>query len=317
MTSHDPMNGLPIQTNPFWKEFDQLQEAVRSFQLQKQDSVKENGGPTTTLVDRLNKAQLALLEQIWDLMRGIEHYHGCQERFARFFNLPYELRRGIYLYLLPGYDVAVSNHVALSKLWVLKNTDRTPVNKYYHLGHCRDVEYHMCPATHWYMGDFETWLTLSSIILVSRQMKEEVLNLLYGENWFSLDVSKNQEVSVSHSNLQRVRKLKLSSINHYNEGMKFLDEGLWSTILPFLDRLELSFEQPGFIGDYIEIHYNVELWLEWLRSFLKCLSRFLPEGCEVVVNDNWEHETNLVIKECLKGSVEFKRLLNRPPGCQL
>lgn len=148
----------------------------------------------------------------------------------------------------------------------------------------------------------------NSLFRVSKQISEEALNVLYGENIFQLRLDGAGEYCLrknfSKENRQRMRCLLVVAQPmgvSFNDAVP--DDALWSSILPHLKAFRLVAQQPLESAGYDNaptLEQEVDGWVKWIRPFLECFGRHLPSGGTVVdVDDDDRKETSELVKECL------------------
>jgi hypothetical protein len=150
--------------------------------------------------------------------------------------------------------------------------------------------------------------TQNSILLVSKDISEEALDILYGENIFKLHLHGEGEYFIRKNftdrNRQRMRHLLLIArpmgVSYTPE--KTVDDTLWCSILPHLKGLRIILEQPVEAGS----HYNAPTlecemarWVNWVRPLLQCFGRHLSIQTEVQIDCDGRAETGALAKECL------------------
>lgn len=148
----------------------------------------------------------------------------------------------------------------------------------------------------------------NSIFLLSRQISEEALDILYGENIFILHLHGEGEYylkeNFTEANRQRIRYLLLTAqpmgVSYMLERMP--DDALWSSILPQLKGLRIVAEQPVKISsDYWapSLEQQMERWVEWIMPFLQCIGQHMSKESVVQVDIDGQAETRELVKECL------------------
>jgi hypothetical protein len=148
----------------------------------------------------------------------------------------------------------------------------------------------------------------NSIFLVSKQISEEALDILYGENIFKLHLHGLDEVHLkknfTEANRRRMRYLLLVARPmgvSYGPG-KIPDNVLWSSILPQLKGLRIVAEQPVQARTYYKaptLEQEMDRWVKWIKPFLQCFGQYLSRENIVQVDINGEAETRELVKECL------------------
>ncbi|PVH68668.1 hypothetical protein DL98DRAFT_554759 [Cadophora sp. DSE1049] len=148
----------------------------------------------------------------------------------------------------------------------------------------------------------------NSIFVVSKQISEETLDILYGENTFKLHLHGEGQYylkkNFAEANRQRMRYLLLVAQPtgvSYEPG-RMPDNALWSSILPTLKGLRIVAEQPVEASSYYgapSLEQEIDRWVKWIRPFLQCFGQYLSRETIVQVDINGRAETRELVKECL------------------
>jgi hypothetical protein len=125
--------------------------------------------------------------------------------------------------------------------------------------------------------------------VTSQQIREEVLDVLYGENVFRVILgpqssAKSLEASFSEAKMRRIRHIMVV----YKQFGTFADyipvsripTFIWQGVIPNLTTLHIVFEQPT--GDYFEhfwpcrsnVANQMKLWLEEVPPFWRAWASF-------------------------------------------
>ncbi|CAG8957370.1 hypothetical protein HYFRA_00010796 [Hymenoscyphus fraxineus] len=214
MNRKDPFARIPPAegANPFLDELYQLQVPVVRLQEQMREyqSILAGGeeGRKRLLGEKVNKSRKDLIGQILELVRDMEAYKKRKQNPTRLFDLPWELRRQIYFYLLPPY---IRLEKPLSRAFYSLLFPFT-----YSLNSLLLPHYH-CPVSAAFekcMAQAEKLeiVTAGRMLFVSKQMNEDVLSILYGENYFivTLEGLKGDIGLSARSNALRIRNLHLN-----------------------------------------------------------------------------------------------------------
>ncbi|RDL37345.1 uncharacterized protein BP5553_04778 [Venustampulla echinocandica] len=169
----------------------------------------------------------------------------------------------------------------------------------------------------------------NTIFLLSKQISEEALDVLYGYNIFKLYLQGEGEYYVkknfAEANRQRMRHLILiagPSGSSCTPG-KIPDDALWCSLLPQLTALRIVAEQPLEVRySYIAptLHYYiapmpqqyVDCWIDWLRPFLQCFGQHLAIQTIVEIDVDGRPEIAALVKECLPPG--YREIRCRPVG---
>jgi hypothetical protein len=159
------------------------------------------------------------------------------------------------------------------------------------------------------------------IFLVCRQMSDEALDVLYGENIFKIGLHANGEAwlrrNFSKVNRRRMRRVVVVArpmgVSYGPTTTPVM--GLWRGVLEGLGTLRVVGEQPGRNGGWYgkgdeEKEEIMEEWVEWLRPYLVCFAKGIGAGTVVEVDVDGKIETGDLVRECFpKGYREVRCLL--------
>jgi len=144
----------------------------------------------------------------------------------------------------------------------------------------------------------------TAVLLVSRQVSEEALDALYGENVFEIVLHARSDIliEIAPANRQRIRRLQLA-VRPFGifYGLPLdPDSQIWPRILANLTKLSIVAQQPRksqFPDTSLE--QEVNKWLTWLKPILEYVNQSVSSGIVVEVDHNDCKETSELIKECL------------------
>ena len=146
----------------------------------------------------------------------------------------------------------------------------------------------------------------NSIFLVCKQISNEALDVMYGENAFRhylhADGGLRLKRNFTDANRRRMRMLLLTAQHRGWIGGITPDIAMWSSIIPTLNILRLVAEQP-VQETYLNappLEKSMESWFMFMQAFLNCFHHLL-EGKLLEVDFNGKTETGEVVKECMFG----------------
>ncbi|EPE34680.1 hypothetical protein GLAREA_10374 [Glarea lozoyensis ATCC 20868] len=148
----------------------------------------------------------------------------------------------------------------------------------------------------------------NTILLLSRQISEEALDVLYGDNIFKVQLNAdggNRLINnFTEANRRRMRRLLITAEPRGSSYMPRMipNNALWSSILPQLRWLRIVAAQPvenSFYCGELTIEGRLEHWINWLQPFLQCFSANLSSQTIVEMDDDGCIETGTLIKNCL------------------
>lgn len=160
-------------------------------------------------------------------------------------------------------------------------------------------------------GDYwNRHMNRNSIFLLSRQISEEALDILYGDNIFKLYLHGEGEYylkkNFTEANGQRMRYLLLIAqpMDVSYEPEKMPDNALWSSILQKLRKLRIVAKQPiqASYYDAPTLEQEMDCWVKWIKPFLQCFGQHLSSETIVQVDGDGQAEISELVKECLPDS---------------
>lgn len=243
---------------------------------------------------------------------------------ASLFRLPFELRLQIYHYCIPRKQVIDVCSPRFDTWWHYQET-----NPKWNLDCASSFE--DCPEVvagavdsdtfedkqlgyEDYKLDFEDIShpnrAKNNVFLLSKQISNEALNVLYGENFFKLYLNGKDEYylrkNFTESNIRRMRYLLLvaqprgASYPH-----TIPNSELWSSILPALKVLRIIAEQPVRASSYYgapTLEQEMDRWFKWIGPFLLCFGRHLSDKTIIEVDADGQAETIELVQKCLPHS---------------
>lgn len=165
----------------------------------------------------------------------------------------------------------------------------------------------------------------TSILLVSRQISEEALDILYGENVFKLDVNEDQDCFVTRftvRNRLRIRHLLLVSRPYrYDRGLlSGLEFVIWSPILANLTKLCIVAQEPlpGCFfnplwddvpdGSQTTLKKLLDDWAISLKAIFVFINQHLSKDMVVLVDDGSREYTTKLIRQCLSNNTKSVKI---------
>jgi hypothetical protein len=220
------------------------------------------------------------LDNLYERLEKLKDLDASPDRPSLLVDLPFEIRRQIYHQRIPTKRV-----VEVS-------------NPYFSTGPKEEAES---------LGDGYINQNMNNLLLLSKQISEECLDILYGENIFKLWLNAGDELylrkNFSEANWRRMRHLLLVAQPmgvSYTPG-RVPDNALWASILPGLRTLRIVAEQPLQPGGYFNaptLKQETDRWVNWIRPFYECFGQHLSTGAIVEVDDDGR-ETTSELAKCL------------------
>ena len=128
----------------------------------------------------------------------------------------------------------------------------------------------------------------SSILHVSRQMSDECLDILYGDNLFEVYLNGRCEATLkqvfSRENIQRIRfMLAIAPGPCFSGELNPPDVPFWAMMIPNLKLFEWV-TQPDKRAEQhtsdLAMMQGLGGWMEWTDAYLDCFSEFMTDGME-------------------------------------
>jgi hypothetical protein len=147
----------------------------------------------------------------------------------------------------------------------------------------------------------------NSIFLMCKQISNEALDVIYGENAFMLYLHADGGLDLirnfTEANRPRMRMLLLTAEHRCWIRDITPHDTMWSSIIPTLNILRLVAEQPVQMTYWNAppLEKEMEKWLTFMRAFLNHFSQHLSEGKLLEVDFDGKSETGEVVKECMSG----------------
>lgn len=203
-----------------------------------------------------------------------------------FMTLPFEIRLQIYQYLLPA-----KCRVSVQRPCWINDLPRWDFSRH-------GPNYHY-----------------NTIFLLCKQITEEVLDVVYQQNFFKVELHHNGERWLERnfeSNMVRMRHLIVVAQPTGDTFRPELlpDDALWASILPQIKTLRIIAEQPVRVARFYRaftVRQMQEWWSKWLRQFLECFARHISHEALVEVDANGIAKTEELVKNCLPNNCQVVR----------
>lgn len=140
----------------------------------------------------------------------------------------------------------------------------------------------------------------NSLFVVSKQISEETLDILYGENTFEVELHNEPAFpkNVSERNRRRMRHVIVIAMPpgfRVSPGWR-PDHALWSSTLPSLKSLRLVALEPGAHLSFYPYEELMDMWLMWINPFLICFGQYVQRSTLLEVEVNEGAETIELVK---------------------
>lgn len=154
-----------------------------------------------------------------------------------------------------------------------------------------------------------------NVLRLSKQIAEEDLDILYGQNTFRLSLNGEGEFCMrekfSEKNRRRMRKLIVTA-NPAGISCEIStpDKSLWVSIVPSLKGLLLILEQPIEAQIYSNaptLRQDIDKWLSWISPYLETFGRYIPAALKVIVDDDGRKDTRELVQMYLPATCCLKR----------
>ena len=144
-----------------------------------------------------------------------------------------------------------------------------------------------------------------TVVLVSRQISEEALNVLYGENVFEITLHQGNQRFPSEfapTNMQRIRRLQLFVRANISCGPPLkLNPYISPPILASLTRLYIVAWQPleaKTFNNAPRLEREMHKWPTELKLVLEYVNQYVSSRATIEVDDNDMGETSELVKKC-------------------
>ena len=156
-----------------------------------------------------------------------------------------------------------------------------------------------------------------SLLLVSKKIGLEALDVLYGENEFMVHLHDFREGGPSdlrehftEANIRMMRKLQVFMRIRGASYGRDLDSTIWSPILANLRTLSIVAQQPSAPHGMAISEQRMGGWIIWLKGVLQYVAGQLSSSCAVEVDDNGGRQTSAVMRHCFpRGYKKVQTLL--------
>ncbi len=145
-----------------------------------------------------------------------------------------------------------------------------------------------------------------SLLLISKQVGYEALNVLYGDNIFQKLLHENGGLCLlnhlSEANRHRIRKIQIVLQPLGCLHGRTLDFTLWSPIFARLMKLTIVAQNPSEAPEFYRVPTSeqaMQQWMAWARSVLQYIVPQLSTSCIIEVDDGDRKETSALMKDCL------------------
>ncbi|KAI6774735.1 hypothetical protein HG530_001493 [Fusarium avenaceum] len=153
---------------------------------------------------------------------------------------------------------------------------------------------------------------LPELLLVCRQITDELKPVLYGSTTFTVDIGGDDEEYLeqlfSLETRDHFRKMILifRTEDFSSEADEYLNPKIWDRIFSNLLKLGILAEEP----EPWEGHLALEEWKARLTSTLEYINRAVPDKTKIIVDTNKEAKATQIVERMMPGRCEFQKLLN-------
>lgn len=159
---------------------------------------------------------------------------------------------------------------------------------------------------------------LPGILLLCRQINDEVTPMLYGGNTFKVILHNNGQSDLARRfNPETRKKMRKILLVLRPMGVSYkpsfrMDPSIWNDIFDRLAILGIIAEQPeppfSYQWPQNDLGSVFEEWKTWLTSILEYLAHAVPDTAQIVVDANEEWETENIIKNFMPERCRFQCL---------
>jgi hypothetical protein len=154
-----------------------------------------------------------------------------------------------------------------------------------------------------------------NILRLSKQITEECLDILYGENTFRLCLNGGGEWAMRKNFTEKNRcRMRYLIVTANPAGISYEistpDDSLWASILPSLKALLIILEQPIRAQEYYNaptLKQDIDKWLAWISPYLETFGHHIPKALDVIVDDDGRKDTRELVQAYLPATCQLKR----------
>lgn len=195
-----------------------------------------------------------------DEIRQLHSYFGP----SGFLNLPFDIRRIIYSFLIPRKQVIRITRSMLA--CGIESSDND--SDFFNSHHSR-----------------------LNVLHLSREISEEALDILYGENLFQVFLNGDGEGDLEHNfterNRHRIRNLLVLMTDRGVSSTPNIP--LWASLLPNLKVFQIIAEQPMEARAYWNaptLEQDLNDWVKWAMTYFHCFRQYLGTATRVELDDD-------------------------------
>jgi hypothetical protein len=165
--------------------------------------------------------------------------------------------------------------------------------------------------------DFPPWIEfIQALLLVSRQVRDEVLDVLYGENGFRINVGQNwthEETMTRRFSEAKIQRIKHVLLCYPQRNISLnkplvIDRHLWQIMLPNLATLRVvagppsegSGEESGEESKPYYREQEIQKWASDLPPVLQFIGRYISLSADVLVDVNENEKARDLIHRFLQ-----------------
>lgn len=198
-----------------------------------------------------------------------------------FLDLPFELRLEIYYYSIP------------TKFVINAGNPRFPIFN--------------SILDNYYMYFMNPHAKNNNILLLSKQISNECLDILYGENFFKVQLNGGGEYYLKRNFTDKNRaRMKNITVIAQPSGISYPDSlpnvQLWASTLPCLKTIRIIAEQPlcSHVPWFNTIEKQKREWIQWIERYFKEFGRLLVDLPAIIeVDCDGREETNGLVDKYL------------------
>lgn len=231
-------------------------------------------------------------------------------------SLSLEIRLEIYSYLIPRRQILEAHHPGFN---IRKPTGGQLYSHSFKVFE-KDTDFHHQTASWRDPRDDPAWdpahprnpnarkkyTNATSIFRVCKQISNEALNVLYGDNIFVIRLNNCGEHNLKKNYPRRYRnRMRWLIVIAQHRSVLYgwgssPDVALWSEMLPHVRGLRIVTKRPVRLG-YTRLgksdEEKIAEWVKWLRPFMQCFKEYLPECSTVIVDDVGKVEEGEIVQQ--------------------
>ncbi|KAK7575391.1 hypothetical protein V3481_017351 [Fusarium oxysporum f. sp. vasinfectum] len=159
---------------------------------------------------------------------------------------------------------------------------------------------------------------LPGLLLVCRQITDEIKVMLYRSITFTVDICDDGEAYLENLFSLEIREhfrkmiLVLSSEGLCCRADFHMNQKIWDKLFSNLSILGIIVEQPEPLTPYelgmVDLDDGKEKWIAWLTPILEYINQAIPSEIKIVADTNQMAEATRIVERAMPGRCDFQNL---------